>query len=56
MGGLSPIHWIAILGVVLVLFGPSQLPKLGKSLGETMKSVRAGMDEATAATADEDEE
>lgn len=55
MGALSPLHWMVILGIVLVLFGPSQLPKLGKSLGETMKSVRQGMEEATPAKADEEE-
>jgi len=35
-----------ILVIVLVLFGPKQLPKLGKMFGETMKEVRAGVDEA----------
>lgn len=33
---------IAILVVVLVLFGPKQLPKLGKMFGSTMRSIREG--------------
>ena len=33
-----------ILAIVLVLFGPSRLPKLGKSIGKTMKAVRDGVD------------
>ncbi len=44
MGLLSPTHLIIILAIVLIIFGPSRLPALGKSLGQTMKSVREGMD------------
>ncbi len=43
---------IVILVIVLVIFGPSQLPKLGQMFGKTMKSVRSGMD----GTGDEEEE
>ncbi len=43
MGILSPTHLIIILVIVLIIFGPSQLPKLGKSLGQTMRSVKDGM-------------
>ena len=37
---------IIILVIVLVIFGPKQLPQLGKMLGKTMKDLRAGMDDA----------
>lgn len=47
MGLLSPTHLIIILVIVLVIFGPSRLPQLGKSLGETMRSLREGMDGET---------
>lgn len=33
---------IIVLIVVLIIFGPKQLPELGKSLGKTMKSIREG--------------
>lgn len=33
-----------ILLIVLVIFGPKQLPKLGKMFGKTMKEVRSGME------------
>lgn len=36
-------EWIVILVVVLVIFGPKNLPKLGKSLGSTVKNFREGM-------------
>ncbi len=35
---------IAILVVVLILFGPKQLPKLGKMFGKTMKDLKEGME------------
>ncbi len=44
MGILSPTHLIIILAIVLVIFGPSQLPKLGASLGKTVRSVQEGID------------
>jgi sec-independent protein translocase protein TatA len=37
---------MVVLLVVLVIFGPKQLPKLGKMFGKTMKSFQEGMDEA----------
>jgi sec-independent protein translocase protein TatA len=42
MGILSPTHLIIILAIVLIIFGPSRLPQLGKSLGKTMKAIRDG--------------
>lgn len=37
-------EWIVILIAVLVIFGPKNLPKLGQSLGETVKNLREGME------------
>ena len=36
-------EWIIILVIVLVIFGPKNLPKLGASLGKTVKNIREGM-------------
>lgn len=53
-------EWIIILIVVLVIFGPKNLPKLGKSLGATVKNLREGMQgddtEETVEESDEDKE
>ena len=55
-------EWIVILIVVLVIFGPKNLPKLGKSLGATVKNLREGMQgegesgEAVEEESDEDRE
>lgn len=41
---MGPMELLIILGIALLIFGPKNLPKLGKSLGKTVKSVRDGMD------------
>ena len=56
-------EWIIILVIVLVIFGPKNLPKLGASLGKTVKNLREGMqgedepvsDEAEAPVEDEND-
>ena len=50
-------EWVVILIVALLIFGPKNLPKLGKSLGKTVKNIREGMsgDEAPVDDADDAE-
>ncbi len=36
---------LMILIVVLVIFGPKNLPKLGKMFGKTMKSFKEGIED-----------
>jgi sec-independent protein translocase protein TatA len=48
----EPTGLIVILIVVLVIFGPAQLPKLAKMFGKSAKALREGMD---GTLADEDE-
>ncbi len=43
------MEWIIILAVVLLLFGPTQLPKLAKMFGKSAKALREGMNEGLAA-------
>ena len=38
---------IIILIVVIIIFGPTQIPKLTKMFGKSVKSFKDGMDEAT---------
>lgn len=42
--GMGPLEIGIILIVVLVIFGPKNLPKLGSALGKTVKNVREGME------------
>lgn len=36
-----------VLLVVLIIFGPKQLPKLGKMFGKTMRNFKDGISDAT---------
>ncbi len=42
--GLGVPELLIILVVVLLIFGPKNLPKLGSALGKTVKGLRDGMD------------
>ena len=46
-------EWVVILIVALLIFGPKNLPKLGKSLGSTVKNIREGMEGDEASKDDE---
>lgn len=41
-----------ILLVVLVIFGPKNLPKLGSAIGKTVKNVREGMEDGVDETSE----
>ena len=43
MGSLSPVHWIIVIVVVLLLFGPGRLAGVGKGLGEGIRSFKKGL-------------
>ena len=45
--GIQPIHIIIILIVALLLFGPSRLPELGRSLGKGLSEFRRSTREMT---------
>ncbi len=44
--GLGPTELIIILAIVLVLFGPKQIPKLSRMFGKAMKDVKDGLEGA----------
>lgn len=43
IGGMGTVELLIILGVILLIFGPKNLPKLGSALGKTVKNLREGM-------------
>jgi len=47
MFGLRPEHIVLIVIVALLIFGPKQLPELGKSLGKAINEFRNAGKEAT---------
>lgn len=42
-GAFSPMHWLVVLVIAVVIFGPSKLPEIGKNLGTAVKGFREGM-------------
>ena len=50
---LGPTELLIILGIVLVLFGGSKLPKLARSLGQAQNEFKRGS--AEPARTDDDE-
>ena len=47
--GLHPIWAIALIVVVLILFGVGRLPQVGQALGKTLKEFRRGVSDDHAA-------
>lgn len=56
--GMGMPELLIILAVILLIFGPKNLPKLGSALGKTVKNLRDGMgaNEKDAEEDDEEEE
>lgn len=51
--GMGPLELVIVLGIVLLIFGPKNLPKLGSTVGKTVKNIREGMEEDTKSAKDE---
>lgn len=45
IGGLGTPELIAIVAVVFLLFGATRLPQLAKSLGQSKRAFKEGLDE-----------
>lgn len=43
MGEFSPIHWLIILAIILLLFGGRKIPELARGLGEGIRNFKDGM-------------
>jgi sec-independent protein translocase protein TatA len=46
MLGIQPLHWLIIVIVALVIFGPKKLPEIGRWLAKGIRDFRNGMSEA----------
>jgi sec-independent protein translocase protein TatA len=40
---VGPVELLIVLGIALLLFGSSQLPKLARSMGQASKEFRRGL-------------
>jgi sec-independent protein translocase protein TatA len=43
MGGMSWIHWVVVLVIVLLVFGTKRLTSGAKDLGSAVKEFKKGM-------------
>jgi sec-independent protein translocase protein TatA len=39
----DPIVWVIILAIIVLLFGGSRIPGLGKSIGQSIRGFRTGL-------------
>ncbi len=45
MGEFSPLHWLLVIAIALLLFGTSKFSALGKGLGEGIRNFKSAMKE-----------
>ncbi len=48
MFGIGATELLILLAIVIVIFGASRLPQIGKGLGEGIKNFRGALKEPTA--------
>jgi sec-independent protein translocase protein TatA len=41
----QPMHLLVVLGIALLVFGPTRLPELGKGFGDGIRGFRSAMKE-----------
>ena len=56
IAGLGPQELIIIAAVVFLLFGATRLPQLAKSLGQSKRAFKEGLDEGEKEAAKETKE
>lgn len=45
MGAFSIWHWIVVLAIILLIFGPGRLGNLGRDLGKSIKEFKSAMND-----------
>lgn len=43
MGEFSPMHWLIVILIALLLFAPAKFGSLGKGLAEGIRNFKEGM-------------
>ena len=43
MGEFSPIHWLIVLAIIVLLFGGKKIPEVMRGLCEGIRSFKDGM-------------
>ena len=42
-GIIAPWHWIILIVIIMLVFGPKKLPELGNSLGRSINGFKKGL-------------
>lgn len=53
MGRLGPAELVLVLLVALVIFGPSKLPEIGKSMGSAINEFKSQMNKSSGDSKDD---
>jgi sec-independent protein translocase protein TatA len=56
MGEFSPWHWLLIIAIALLLFGPAKFAAVGKGIGEGIRTFKASMKEGAEPKKEKEEE
>jgi sec-independent protein translocase protein TatA len=43
MGEFSPIHWLIVLAIIVLLFGGKKIPEVMRGIGEGIRNFKEGM-------------
>ncbi len=46
MGSFSPLHWLIVLVVVILIFGTKKLKNVGQDLGSAIRGFKDSMNKA----------
>jgi sec-independent protein translocase protein TatA len=52
-GALSPMHWLIVLLVIVLLFGGKKLPELGRGLGQAIRGFKSALHEGESGDAED---
>ncbi len=47
MGSFSPLHWLIVLVIVVLIFGTKKLKNVGHDLGSAIKGFKEGMNDGS---------
>lgn len=48
MGSFSAVHWLVVIVVCLLVFGPKRLGEAGQGLGDAIRNFKKGLAESDA--------
>jgi sec-independent protein translocase protein TatA len=55
MGSLSFMHWLVVVGVILLFAGPKRIPELAKALGKGIREFKKALGDPESSSREDDE-